>query len=370
MVRIGLLCPYSLSVPGGVQNQVMSLARTLRERGHEARVLGPCDGPPPAAFVSPLGASVRQPTNGSVAPIAPDPAAQLRTMRALWDEDFDVLHLHEPLVPGPTLTALMLGPAPVVGTFHAAGAQPAYVYLAPLVRWASRGFSAKVVVSPDARQLIEPYVDGPFVELFNGIETKPLGSAEPWPTEGPTVFFLGRHEPRKGLDVLLESVPRLPPDARVWVAGEGDATAELRSRHRDPRIEWLGRVGDEERDRRLAGADVFCAPSLGGESFGIILLEAMAAGTPVVASEIPGYANVAGARAAEGGGPAEPAAVLVPPGDAPALGRALASVLGDPALAADLRRRGQQRATAYDMGALCDRYEEIYAGVVAAAGPH
>nr|WP_291835662.1 glycosyltransferase [Candidatus Microthrix sp.] len=138
-MRIGLVCPYSLSVPGGVQGQVLGLARALRRRGHEVRVLAPCDGPPPEPGVTPLGASIPFATNGSVAPLAPDLSAQLRVMRAVWDEDFDVLHLHEPLVPGITNTALVVKPCPMVGTFHASGDFSAYSsWLRPLGSWAVR----------------------------------------------------------------------------------------------------------------------------------------------------------------------------------------------------------------------------------------
>ena len=126
MLRIGLVCPYSLSIPGGVQAQVLGLARELRRQGHEARVLGPCDGPPPASFVTPLGDSLPTAANGSIAPLAPDAAAALRTIRALNDEQFDVLHVHEPLTPGPSMTTLMVHPAPIVGTFHAAGRSSSY----------------------------------------------------------------------------------------------------------------------------------------------------------------------------------------------------------------------------------------------------
>ena len=124
-MRIGLVCPYSLSVPGGVQAQVFGMARELRRRGHETRVLGPCDGPPPFAYVTPLGNSLPTAANGSIAPLAPDPPAVLRTLRALNDESFDVVHIHEPLAPGPTLTSVVVHPAPTVGTFHAAGTSEA-----------------------------------------------------------------------------------------------------------------------------------------------------------------------------------------------------------------------------------------------------
>lgn len=359
-MRIGLVSPYSLTIPGGVQNQVMALARSLRGRGHEARVLAPCDGPPPAPFVTPLGASVRQPSNGSVAPIAPDPAAQFRTIRALWDEGFDVLHLHEPFVPGPTLTALFLKPAPLVGTFHAAGSQPAYRVLEPLVRWGGARLDARIAVSADALAMAEPHTGGTWTELFNGIELAPLRDAEPWPTSGPTLLFLGRHEPRKGLPVLLAALEHLAADVTVWVAGEGEETGELRRHHPDPRIEWLGRIDDRERDRRMAGADLFVAPSLGGESFGIILLEAMAAGTPVVASAIGGYEKVATAPGPDGWSPPTAVAELVAPGDPVALAGAIAGLLADPGRRAELEGLGRRRAAAFDMERLCDRYEDVY----------
>ncbi len=365
-VRIGLVCPYSLTLPGGVQGQVLALARSMRRRGYEARVLAPCDGPPPELFVTPLGNSLPSASNGSVAPVAPDPAAQLRTIRALWDEGFDVVHLHEPLAPGPTITSLMLKPAPLIGTFHAAGSQPAYTAAAPAVRWGARRLDMRVAVSPDARDLAQAHLGGEYELLFNGVEVERFATAEPWPTEGPTVLFVGRHEPRKGLDVLLESLAHLPTDARVWVAGTGPDTDALKARFTDPRIEWLGRISDDERDRRLAGADVFCAPSLGGGSFGVILLEAMAAGAPVVASDIPGYTKVATAPAPDGSVPPEPAAVLSPVGDPAALGAALHRVLTDADVAARQRELGIARVAPYDMevlvGLYLDRYRRLIAG--------
>src|SRR4051794_25081711 len=152
-LRIGLVCPYSMSIPGGVQAQVLGLARELRSLGHEARVLAPCDGPPPATYVTPLGNSIPTAANGSVAPIAPDLPAVLRTVRALRDEDFDVLHLHEPVAPGPTMTALVLHPAPIVGTFHAAGDSSSYRMLNTIVRWLADRIEVRCAVSADAQDL-------------------------------------------------------------------------------------------------------------------------------------------------------------------------------------------------------------------------
>jgi phosphatidylinositol alpha-mannosyltransferase len=188
--------------------------------------------------------------------------------------------------------------------------------------------------------------------VFNGIEVERFAKATPWPTEGPTILYVGRHEPRKGLAVLLEAMAALPPDVRLWVTSDGPDTAKLRARYDDPRVEWLGRVDDEERNRRLKGADVFCAPSLHGESFGVVLLEAMAASTPVVASDLPGYRNVA-RPGAEG--------LLVPPGDPAALAAALRQVLTDTQRAAHLVEGGDRRAEELSMDRLAERYLSIYA---------
>jgi phosphatidylinositol alpha-mannosyltransferase len=354
-MRVGLVCPYSLTMPGGVQGQVLGLARVLRAQGHETRVLAPCDGPPPDTGVTPLGDSVPLAANGSVAPLAPDLSAALRTIRALRDEGFDVVHLHEPLAPGPTLTALVMKTAPLVGTFHAAGVSAAYRLLGWALGRAADRLDARCVVSEDARRLAEWGLGGEYLQLFNGIEIDRFAKAEPWPTEGPTIFFLGRHEPRKGLAVLLEAMARLPADVRLWAAGDGPQTEELRAQAGDdPRVVWLGRIGDEERARRLRGADVFCAPSLGGESFGVVLLEAMAARTPIVASDLPGYRNVA--RPGQD-------ALLVEPGDAGGLAAALARLLASPSLGEELVTSGEARAAEFSMEHLADRYLEIYSSL-------
>src|SRR5205807_2468173 len=198
LVRIGLVAPYSLTIPGGVQGQVMGLARALRSQGHEVRVLAPCDGAPP---------------DGGVA----------------------------------------------------------------------RRLSLRCAVSEDARATAEAALGGEYELVFNGIEVDRFAKASPWPSEGPTIFFIGRHEPRKGLATLLGALSGLPSSVRLWVAGDGPQTAALKAATAsDPRVEWLGRVDDEEAASRLRGADVFCAPSVHGESFGVVLLEAMAAHTAIV----------------------------------------------------------------------------------------
>jgi phosphatidylinositol alpha-mannosyltransferase len=358
-MRIGMICPYSLSLPGGVQAQVLALARALREKGHDARVLGPCDGPPPDSSVTPLGNSIPTAANGSVAPIAPDPSAQLRTIRALRDEEFDVVHLHEPLAPGPTMTAMVFKASPMVGTFHAAGTSQAYVWLNPVVRWLVKRLDVRTAVSEDARDMARHALGGEYIVLFNGIEIDRIDRTTPIEAGGPTIFFVGRHEPRKGLEVLLHAMTQLPASVRLWVAGDGPDTARLQSTVAgDPRIEWLGRISDEEKFARLRGATVLCAPSLRGESFGVVLLEAMAAHTPIVASDLPGYSRVA--RAGRD-------AVLVPPGDSAALAAALTSVISDRGCASRLVASGIERAGQFSIGVLADRYLELYERAIATA---
>ena len=351
MLRIGIVSPYSLTVPGGVQQQVLGLARSLRAKGHEVRVLGPCDGPPPDAFVTPLGNSLPTAVNGSIAPLAPDASAALRTIRALNDEAFDVVHVHEPLVPGPSLTALLVKMAPVVATFHSAGESAAYRTFSRQLKWVASRIDIRVAVSKDAVELAQRYIGGDYEILFNGIELRDYSSPSTTPREN-AVFFIGRHEERKGLSILLEAVSKLPSDVRVWIASDGPQTAELKTRFAsDSRIEWLGRISDSEKISRMSRASVFCAPSLHGESFGVVLLEAMAAGTPVVASNLDGYRNVA---------TDDETALLVETGNVAGLASALARVLVDPRLAARLTANGREHAQRFSMDALADRYIEMY----------
>lgn len=357
-MRVGMVCPYSLSIPGGVQAQVLGLARELRRTGHEVRVLGPCDGPPPEAFVTPLGDSLPTSANGSIAPVAPDLSAALRTVRALRDEQFDVIHVHEPLAPGVAITTTTMHLAPTVGTFHAAGRSTMYQLTGPVLARLVGRLDHKVVVSKDALALVQRYLvrDGRphgYEVLFNGVDTAAIRAAPPLPGDGrPAILFLGRHEERKGLQVLLDALGHLRTDVVVWVAGDGPDTERLRAAYAgDRRIQWLGRISEPDKLARLRGAAAFCAPSLHGESFGVVLIEAMAAGTPVVASALDGYRNVA---------TDDVDAVLVAPGDPVALAAALDRVLGDPALAARLTAAGATRAERFAMGALAERYAAIY----------
>ncbi|HZI37863.1 MAG TPA: glycosyltransferase family 4 protein [Acidimicrobiia bacterium] len=359
-MRVVLICPYSLSLPGGVQGQVLGLARTLRQRGVSATVLGPCDGPPPEPGVISVGPSVSLAANGSVAPLALDPPAIRRTLEALAATQPDVLHLHEPLVPGPALTALLAGNVPAVGTFHASGRVPAYVWLRPAVRAVARRIGLRTAVSPEARALAERWLGGACQVLPNGVEIERFAKAgelhlPPGDAERRAILFVGRHEPRKGLDVLLEAFRQLDRDAVLWVAGVGPNTSALTATA-PPGVEWLGRISDQELAQRLRAATVFCAPSLHGESFGVILLEAMAAGTPVVASDISGYRDVARQ---------DKEAVLVPGGDPAALAGGLRRVLDDATLAGRLVEAGTARAASFSMERLAGRYADLYETLLA-----
>ena len=354
-VRIAQVCPYSLSIPGGVQGQVLGLARSLRRAGHNVTVLAPTDSPSPEPGVRSLGPSVPLSTNGSVAPISPNLSTVRRTMAVLRDEPYDVVHVHEPLVPGPAMTALLYSDRPLVGTFHRSGASHAYAIFGPLVeRWARR-LSIRCAVSAEAKETAHAGLAGDYELVFNAVETEPYRTAAEYPASGPTVFFIGRHEERKGLAVLLEALDRLPGVA-CWVAGLGPDTERLRAQFGDrPGIEWLGRITDEERASRMKGADVVCAPSLYGESFGVVLLEGMAAGTAVVASDLPGYRN-AGRDGID--------SILVTPGDVEALACALARTLEDDDLRARLVAAGSVRAHEMSMDRLAKRYVGYYRAAI------
>ena len=362
MLRVAMVSPYSLTIPGGVQHQVLGLAREMRRMGHEVRVLGPCDGPPPEPFVTPLGNSLPTAANGSTAPLAPDPSAALRTLRALNDEAFDILHLHEPMAPGPTVTALMLRIAPMVGTFHASGEVAWYRRVKKGVEWLGTHLDHRVAVSESARDMATRHIGGSFEILYNGIDVATYRRPHLSREALPTIFFCGRHEPRKGLEVLLDAFLLLPDNYRLWIASDGPRIDELRKRFsRDPnvaaRIDWLGQISERDKLDRLARCTAFSAPSLRGESFGLVLLEAMAARTPVVASDIDGYRNVV---------IDDVNGVLVPAGDSAALAHALREVTTDHALAARLVSGGDERAEQMSMSKLAARYLEIYREVLTA----
>ncbi len=249
------------------------------------------------------------------------------------------------------MTSLLVKMAPVVATFHSAGESAAYRTFSRQLKWIATRIDIRVGVSKDAVAMAQRYLGGDYEVLFNGIELGMFESA-PQRTREKVIFFLGRHEPRKGLNVLLDAMQHLPQDVVLWVASDGPETESLKEKTRDDsRVVWLGRISDEEKIDRLKRASVFCAPSLRGESFGIVLIEAMASGAPVVSTNIDGYRNVAtdGVNA-----------LLVEPGNASLLASSLARVLTDSRLAEQLATNGLVRARQFSMEALADEYLEVY----------
>lgn len=409
-MRVALVCPYGLDAPGGVQGQVLGLARALRAEGAAVLVVAPGRGDAPGGAGAPaeaagapgsgaagapgageggatgsrsagategaagagtvlVGRTVPVPANGSVAPLALGPGALARTVRVLRRFGPGVVHLHEPLAPGPTWAALAapLPGARRVATLHRAGGAGLYRALGPVARAAMRRIDAVFAVSEEARATAAAALGGrPCPVVGNGVELDRFRSAPAAATAGPTVLFVGRHEPRKGLAVLLQAVEQLGDDwpGRLWIVGEGPQTAELRRRYPPgPGRRWLGRVGDAELAGLMAGSHVLCAPSQGGESFGVVLLEAMAARSVVVCSDIPGYAAAAGGHA-----------VLVPPGDAAALAGSLRDAVGavgtgSGAASAAALAAASAHAERHSMDALARRYLAAYGGLAPAGGP-
>lgn len=367
-MRVAVVCPYSLSRPGGVQGQVLGLARALEGLGHTTMVVAPADGPVEvpglAGAVTVVGGALAVPANGSVAPVSLSPLAARRAVGAIRGGHVDVVHLHEPLAPGPGYGCLVAGGVPLVGTFHRSGASAGYRLLGPLARWAAGRLTVRCAVSPEAEATAAAALGGRYEVVGNGVELERVAGATPWPTEGPTILFVGRHERRKGLGVLLEAFGHLDvPGAVLWIVGDGPQTAVLRAANPPTRhVQWLGRVSDAELASRLRGADVLCAPSLGGESFGMILVEAMAARTAVVASDLRGYAFVADGRAA-----------LVAPGDADALAAALRRAVIDAGRGGGLSAEealddAYGQAEKWSMKRLARRYADIYAAAVSGSG--
>ncbi len=359
-LRVMLVCPYSLSVFGGVQGQVLGLSHALRELGVDARIVAPCDGPPPEPGITTVGSSSPVSSNGSVAPIATGRPVARRTLEALRVFSPDVLHLHEALAPGPNHAALLGSAIPAVGTFHSARADRNGYYetlRSPLAAMMRR-LTVRTAVSEEAqRQVAQTFgVDCEIVP--NGIEIEHYARHAPPRDAGPpTILFVGRHEPRKGLDVLLEAFTGLDRDATLRIGGDGPQTRDLRARG-VPRVEWLGRISDEEKVERLQSATIACFPSLEGESFGVVLLEAMAAGAAVVASDVAGYRTVARP---------DREALIIGAGDAGGLRVALRRMLDEPALRSGLALAGRQRAEEFSMRRVAARFVPIYERVLASA---
>ena len=354
-MRVALVCPYAWDRDGGVQSHVRSLAEVLRRREHDVTVLAPYRSrPPDQAGARRVAKAFGVPANGSVAPIAFGPLAAASVRRALASIEPEVIHLHEPLIPSLSLLALWNANAPLVGTFHAAAEESfGYRISAPVLQRAARRLRVRTAVSDAARELIQRYIPGDYALTPNGVETARFAQAQPYfDDDAKRVLFLSRIERRKGLEVLIQAMTRLRDlDAELVVAGSGPE--ERAARHLAERLQvkarFMGRVADEDVPRLYRSADVYCAPGLGGESFGIVLVEAMAAGAPVVCSDLPGFRAVAGG-----------AGTLVPPGEAGPLADALREALSDERRRTQMKKMSTLMAGAFDWERLVQGVEGIY----------
>ena len=302
-LRIGLVCPYSWDFPGGVQNHVRDLAEFLISNGHYVEVLAPAtESEDLPDYVVSAGRAISIPYNGAVARVLFGVGANSRVRSWINDGDFDLLHLHEPAIPSLSLLACWAGEGAMVGTFHAAAKyQKAIFAIGPILEPVIEKLSARIAVSESARLTLTAHLETDAIVIPNGIYADNYrdGSSRPqW--QGNTIGFLGRfEEDRKGLPVLLDALPiisRFIPDIRVLIAGPGDseevlAKVDPQLRHR---VEFLGKISEEDKADFLASVSLYIAPNTGGESFGIILAEAMAGGAAVVASDIPAFADVLG----------------------------------------------------------------------------
>jgi phosphatidylinositol alpha-mannosyltransferase len=364
-VRVALVCPYAWDAAGGVQVHVGDLAAQLAGRGHDVVVLAPHDG---GAGGRAAGTVVRVPYRGTVSPIAPSPLAvgRLKTTLARWRPD--VVHVHEPLTPSTSMWATLAAEVPVVGTFHAYLDRSRLLEVAaPLVRRVAGRLAATIAVSDAAAGFVRralPELEP--VVIPNGVEVDAFADAAPAALpDGRRIAWTHRLDPQKGFGVALPAFAALledVPDAHLVVGGDGadrrlvgELGADVRAR-----VTMLGSVPHERVAGVLRACEVAIAPATGQESFGIALVEAMAAGVPVVASDIPGYREVVRDRR-EG--------FLVPPGDAVALAAAIRSVLRDPALASRLAEGGRARAEAFAWPSVVDRLETVYREVGAATPP-
>jgi phosphatidylinositol alpha-mannosyltransferase len=372
-MRVGLVCPYQWDVPGGVQYHVRDLAETLRALGHHVEVLTPAEHEEnlPAEHVTWAGRAVPIPYNGSMASVQFGLVSAARVRRWLRDGAFDVVHVHEPAPPSVSLLVCMIAKGPIVATFHAATTRSRWLAAwGPWVRpWLER-ISGRIAVSDFARRVQVEHLGGDAVVIPNGVHVPAFATGRELAgyerTAGtPTIGFLGRYdEPRKGLPVLLEALRTVVaehPGARLLVAGRGDpaALAELVGEELQPHVVLLGELSEPDKAAFLRSVDVYCAPNLLGESFGVILLEAMAAGAPVVASDLDAFARVLADGAA---------GVLVRRGDAGDLAAALSGLLADPAQRARLAAAGREAVAEYDWSVVAQRVLAVYETVAPPGG--
>jgi phosphatidyl-myo-inositol alpha-mannosyltransferase len=371
-MKIGLVSPYDWSYPGGVRDHVWHLANEFMAQGHDVRILAPASGPKRKIMekhIYKIGRTTPIPANGSIARVAAfNPALNVRVRKVLARENFDILHIHEPLVPGLSLSALHCSQTITVGTFHTASEVSltstfnlAYKPLVPLLRPMWRKLDGRIAVSSAAYSFITHHFPEEYRIIPNGINLEHFGQdAVPFPQfmDGKqNILFLGRFEKRKGAKYLLRAIPAIRakhPNTRFIFVGEGRLRAGFqrfaeRQGWRD--VIFTGYVPNEDKARYFASADVFCAPAIGGESLGIVLLEAMAAGKPIVASNISGYATVI-THGVEG--------LLVPPRNSEELAAAVGQLLAHESLRQRFSQAGLHKARDYAWPHVAEQILEYY----------
>lgn len=368
-MRVGLVCPYTWDVPGGVQAHVRDLAEALRRLGHQVSVITPADDEAslPAHVVA-AGRAVPVPYNGSVARLAFGPVSASRVRRWLRAGKFDVLHVHEPAAPSLSLLACWAAEGPIVATFHAANPRSRALTAAyPILQTALERISARIAVSEAARTTLVEHVGGNAVLIPNGVDASDPPDARGfagWPGEGGALGFLGRmDEPRKGLPVLIHAFRELAgdrPGLRLLIAGPGDPAAvhRLLPRQLHDRVTVLGRVTEPDKARMLRSVDVFVAPNTGSESFGMVLAEAMAAGAAVVASDLDAFRTVLGPGTA---------GALFRTGRQEDLAAVAAGLLDDPERRQQLSAAARIAVQRYDWGKVVGDVVQVYETVAQGA---
>jgi phosphatidylinositol alpha-mannosyltransferase len=356
-MKIAQVTPYEYPYPGGVTEHVFHLDQCFRDWGHEVKIIAPCAEDAqnvPENVIRISDSIVSIPFGGSVSRVTLSPAVYAPIKRLLRRERFDVLHLHEPLTPMVSLFALRHAKTVTVGTFHAYRAKGSFAFdtVAPIVQPLIDKLDAKICVSEAAREWVSHLFPGEYLVIPNGIDVQRFGDPNLQPIASyadgrPNILFVGRLEKRKGFRFLMRAFPYVVercPEVRLIVVGAFDKEdkepfVRYARMHRLSSVRFVGRVSAEELPRYYATCDVFCAPSTGFESFGIVLLEAMAAGRPIVASDIPGYRSVL-EHGREG--------LLIEPENEHALADALISLLTNPGVRAEMGQRGREKAQRYD----------------------
>ena len=366
-IRIGMVCPYGWDTPGGVQTHMKDLAEYLISEGHYVSVLAPVsdDSIRVEDYVVNAGKPISIPVNGSVARVLFGPLASSRAKQWIAAGDFDLLHLHKPAIPSLSLLACSAAEGPIVGTFHVSTPKKKAIYaIGPILEPIVEKLTARIAVSELARSTLKAHFDTDAVVIPNGIDGQKYANAKVNPEySGPnSIGFMGRfEEPRKGLQVLIDSlaiVARFIPNVKYLIAGPGDSEEFLKQLNPQlqSRIEFLGRLSDQEKESFLKSVDVYVAPNTGGESFGIILTEALSAGTAVVASDIPAFKAVL-----ENG----EVGALFKNQDSADLAKVIVGLLRDDERRKKLANNGKLSAQKYDWQVVAEQIESVYEMAIA-----